>query len=325
MRWSLHFSHLRACPLYSYAPVPRLDVTRETRHPLLTGCRRVPLSLPLDRLAAAPSLPRCYGRSGSLQAATASAARGAQARRRGQALVRSSGRRFEDGEGSSNGMAMEGARAGSARSGIRGPRVRALLPPEQRGRRRRVDLASSLPPDSYRAERAKARKRDAIPDKTYLYWKLYDGGIVEAKSAGSSLNYLLSSSQSGAPEEPPRVMTIFDVVRTLKFIENDDRVVRTPHCTAPPSLPPQADPPAHSTARHHRRLLAHVHPVRPVVQPRTRAARRDPGCHARAAEGQAREVWARGLEDGGVDGHVHEPGPVPPRIECVSLRSFRCA
>ncbi|KPV72572.1 uncharacterized protein RHOBADRAFT_55673 [Rhodotorula graminis WP1] len=76
----------------------------------------------------------------------------------------------------------------------------------------------------YSAEKQKARKRDTIPDKTYLYWKLYDGGIVEAKSTGSSLNYLLSSSQSGAPEEPPRVMTIFDVVRTLKFIENDDRV-----------------------------------------------------------------------------------------------------
>ncbi|BGP42816.1 hypothetical protein JCM10449v2_006828 [Rhodotorula kratochvilovae] len=77
---------------------------------------------------------------------------------------------------------------------------------------------------AWRAEKAKARKRDEIPDKTYLYWKLYDGGIVEAKSAGSSLNYLLSSSQAGAPEEPPRVMTIFDVVRTIKFIENDDRV-----------------------------------------------------------------------------------------------------
>ncbi|GAA6057072.1 hypothetical protein JCM3770_001444 [Rhodotorula araucariae] len=77
---------------------------------------------------------------------------------------------------------------------------------------------------AWRAEKAKARKRDAIPDRTYLYWKIYDGGIVEAKSAGSSLNYLLSSSQAGAPEEPPRVMTIFDVVRTIKFIENDDRV-----------------------------------------------------------------------------------------------------
>lgn len=40
-----------------------------------------------------------------------------------------------------------------------------------------------------------------------------------------SLNYLLSSSQGGSPEEPPRVMTLFDVVRTIKFIEGDDRIV----------------------------------------------------------------------------------------------------
>ncbi|GAA5995641.1 uncharacterized protein JCM10292_005296 [Rhodotorula paludigena] len=77
---------------------------------------------------------------------------------------------------------------------------------------------------AWNAEKRRARKRDAIPEQSYLYWKLYDGGIVEAKSAGSNLNYLLSSSQGGAPEEPPRVMTIFDVVRTIKFIENDDRV-----------------------------------------------------------------------------------------------------
>lgn len=78
---------------------------------------------------------------------------------------------------------------------------------------------------SWNAEKARARKRDAIPEKTVLYWKLYDGGIVEAKSAGSSLNYLLSSRGAGAPEEPPRVMELFDVIRTIKFIEQDDRVV----------------------------------------------------------------------------------------------------
>jgi hypothetical protein len=44
-------------------------------------------------------------------------------------------------------------------------------------------------------------------------------------SAGSSLNYLLSSRGAGAPEEPPRVMELFDVIRTIKFIEQDDRVV----------------------------------------------------------------------------------------------------
>ncbi|POY75894.1 hypothetical protein BMF94_0977 [Rhodotorula taiwanensis] len=78
---------------------------------------------------------------------------------------------------------------------------------------------------SWNAEKNRARKRDAIPDKTVLYWKLYDGGIVEAKSTGSNLNYLLSSSRgAGAPEEPPRVMELFDVIRTIKFIEQDDRV-----------------------------------------------------------------------------------------------------
>ncbi|GAA5965404.1 hypothetical protein JCM8115_002023 [Rhodotorula mucilaginosa] len=77
---------------------------------------------------------------------------------------------------------------------------------------------------SWNAEKARARKRDAVPEKTVLYWKLYDGGIVEAKSAGSSLNYLLSSRGAGAPEEPPRVMELFDVIRTIKFIEQDDRV-----------------------------------------------------------------------------------------------------
>lgn len=40
-----------------------------------------------------------------------------------------------------------------------------------------------------------------------------------------SLNYLLSSSQGGSPEEPPRIMTLFDVIRTIKFIEGDDRIV----------------------------------------------------------------------------------------------------
>ncbi|ORY74767.1 hypothetical protein BCR35DRAFT_268239, partial [Leucosporidium creatinivorum] len=76
----------------------------------------------------------------------------------------------------------------------------------------------------YSQAKAAARKRDAVHDKTYLYWKLYDGGIVEAKSTGSNLNYLLTSSQGGSPEEPPRVMTLFDVIRTLKFIEADDRI-----------------------------------------------------------------------------------------------------
>ncbi|SCV69177.1 BQ2448_2197 [Microbotryum intermedium] len=75
----------------------------------------------------------------------------------------------------------------------------------------------------WQSSRIKARKRDQIHDKTYLYWKIYDGGIVEAKSYGSNLNYLLNSS-TGSPEEPQRVMTLFDVIRTIKLIEQDDRI-----------------------------------------------------------------------------------------------------
>ncbi|GAA6064734.1 hypothetical protein JCM10212_000405 [Sporobolomyces blumeae] len=93
---------------------------------------------------------------------------------------------------------------------------------------------------SYSAERARAKKRDAVHEKTYLYWKIYDGGIVEAKSYGSNLNYLLSSSQGGSPEEPPRIMTLFDVVRTIKFIEGDDRIrgiIADFSSTSVPSVP----------------------------------------------------------------------------------------
>ncbi|GAA5883119.1 hypothetical protein JCM16303_006100 [Sporobolomyces ruberrimus] len=93
---------------------------------------------------------------------------------------------------------------------------------------------------SYSTERARVRKRDQIPEKGYLYWKIYDGGIVEAKSYGSNLNYLLSSSQGGSPEEPPRIMTLFDVIRTIKFIEGDDRIrgiIADFSSTSVPSVP----------------------------------------------------------------------------------------
>ncbi|GAA5845338.1 hypothetical protein JCM11251_008000 [Rhodosporidiobolus azoricus] len=93
---------------------------------------------------------------------------------------------------------------------------------------------------AWRAEKRRARERDEIHDNTYLYWKIYDGGIVEAKSAGSNLNYLLSSSQGGSPEEPPRVMELFDVVRTIKFIESDDRIrgiIADFSSTSVPSVP----------------------------------------------------------------------------------------
>ncbi|GAA5858034.1 hypothetical protein JCM8547_006672 [Rhodosporidiobolus lusitaniae] len=92
----------------------------------------------------------------------------------------------------------------------------------------------------WESEKRKAQIRDTIHDNTYLYWKIYDGGIVEAKSAGSNLNYLLSSSQGGSPEEPPRVMELFDVVRAIKFIESDDRIrgiIADFSSTSVPSVP----------------------------------------------------------------------------------------
>ncbi|KAL8280683.1 hypothetical protein RQP46_007006 [Phenoliferia psychrophenolica] len=75
----------------------------------------------------------------------------------------------------------------------------------------------------WQRNKIKAARRDAVKDKTWLHWKIYDGGIVEAKSTGSSLNYLLTSS-GGTPEEPPRVMTLFEVIRAIKFIEADPRI-----------------------------------------------------------------------------------------------------
>ncbi|GAA6030971.1 hypothetical protein JCM8097_008962 [Rhodosporidiobolus ruineniae] len=89
-------------------------------------------------------------------------------------------------------------------------------------------------------EKRRAIKRDTIHDNTYLYWKIYDGGIVEAKSAGSNLNYLLSSSQGGSPDEPPRVMELFEVIRTIKMIEGDDRIrglIADFSSTSVPSVP----------------------------------------------------------------------------------------
>lgn len=78
---------------------------------------------------------------------------------------------------------------------------------------------------SYTAAALHARKRDKIRDSTYLYWKIYDGSIVEAKSSTTVLNSLLFSGGTGGSDEPARVMTIFDVVRTLNWAMRDDRIV----------------------------------------------------------------------------------------------------
>ncbi|KAI5474521.1 protease IV [Pseudohyphozyma bogoriensis] len=48
--------------------------------------------------------------------------------------------------------------------------------------------------------------------QTWLLWKIYSG-----------LNYLLTNN-GGSPDEPPRVMTLFDVIRTIKLIQADDRI-----------------------------------------------------------------------------------------------------
>lgn len=74
----------------------------------------------------------------------------------------------------------------------------------------------------YYAKYQKA-KRDRIQPGTYLVWRLYDGAIVEYPSNQTNLTMLLGSSGDGT--EPPRVMTLYDAIRTLKFAENDDRIV----------------------------------------------------------------------------------------------------
>lgn len=78
---------------------------------------------------------------------------------------------------------------------------------------------------SYTTAALHARKRDRIRDNTYLYWKIYDGSIVEAKSSTTVLNSLIFSGGPGGSDEPARIMTIFDVVRTLNWAMRDDRIV----------------------------------------------------------------------------------------------------
>ncbi|WAQ90685.1 hypothetical protein PtA15_13A84 [Puccinia triticina] len=74
----------------------------------------------------------------------------------------------------------------------------------------------------YYAKYQKA-KRDHINPGTYLVWRLYDGAIVEYPSNQTNLSMILGSSGDGT--EPPRVMTLYDAIRTLKFAENDDRII----------------------------------------------------------------------------------------------------
>ena len=77
---------------------------------------------------------------------------------------------------------------------------------------------------SYTTALLAARKRDKIHDDTFLYWKIHDGSIVEAKSSATTLSNLLFSSGGGS-DEPPRVMTLFEVVKGLNWAMADDRIV----------------------------------------------------------------------------------------------------
>ncbi|KAG0149572.1 hypothetical protein CROQUDRAFT_686359 [Cronartium quercuum f. sp. fusiforme G11] len=94
----------------------------------------------------------------------------------------------------------------------------------------------------YYYQRYQAAKRDLIQPDTYLVWRLYDGAIVEYPSTQTNLSMLLGSSGDGT--EPPRVMTLYDTIRTLQFIQADDRIVgliadmsSTNAPTASPNIP----------------------------------------------------------------------------------------
>lgn len=79
----------------------------------------------------------------------------------------------------------------------------------------------------YTSSALHARKRDKVHDSTYLYWKIYDGSIVEAKSSATALGSLLMAGGGGGSDEPPRVMTLYEVVRGLNWAMRDDRIVRS--------------------------------------------------------------------------------------------------
>lgn len=66
-----------------------------------------------------------------------------------------------------------------------------------------------------------AKKRDTIHPNTYLYMKIYPGAIVEVKGP-PSLSYLLAAPTAG--EDPPRTMTLHEVVRAIKLASLDGRI-----------------------------------------------------------------------------------------------------
>lgn len=125
------------------------------------------------------------------------------------------------------------------------------------------------------------------------------------------LNYLLTSSQGSSPEEPPRVMTLFEVIRTLKFIEADDRIVRS----ALPLSQNHAEARG-GTAWPHCGLLFHLRACCSSVQPRIGPARGDSGRAARSPENEAGEDGDRTgwLEKCGVDRYVPQSRAIPVRL-----------
>lgn len=63
--------------------------------------------------------------------------------------------------------------------------------------------------------------RDLVWPDTVLVWKVYDGAIVEARTP-PTLSRLLTPPTPG--EEPPRVMELYEVLRTIRWAQKDPRI-----------------------------------------------------------------------------------------------------
>ena len=89
-----------------------------------------------------------------------------------------------------------------------------------------LGTVSTLLLSRYVAAKLHARKRDFIHPDTVLYWRLYDGSITEQRKSSSNLDLLLSERSLYA-DEPPRILTLFEVIRTLHWVAGDPRIVCT--------------------------------------------------------------------------------------------------
>lgn len=63
--------------------------------------------------------------------------------------------------------------------------------------------------------------RDTVWPDTVLVWKVYDGAVVEARMP-PTLSRLLTAPTPG--EEPPRVMELYEVLRTIRWAQKDPRI-----------------------------------------------------------------------------------------------------